>query len=153
MRAGKHAGRALRSGQDREVAHSENAEKGGAACMIDDNFMNEVIYAIAPYVENRDLSDIRMRLAITLSKYDVKKQETELIPYEGDVNIEILKRFLMAKTARGLSKRTLELYKNSISMTLAKIGKPYSQVTAAHSRCKRISSQCPARLLPSLSGS
>lgn len=98
--------------------------------MIDDNFMNEIIYAIAPYVENRDLSDIRMRLAITLSKYDVKKQETELIPYEGDVNIEILKRFLMAKTARGLSKRTLELYKNSISMTLAKIGKPYSQVTA-----------------------
>ena len=60
----------------------------------------------------------------------LRKQETELIPYEGDVNIEILKRFLMAKTARGLSKRTLELYKNSISMTLAKIGKPYSQVTA-----------------------
>lgn len=98
--------------------------------MIDDNFMNEVIYAIAPYVENRDLSDIRMRLAITLSKYDVRKQETELIPYEGDVNTEILKRFLMAKTARGLSKRTLKNYKNSISMTLAKIGKPYTQVTA-----------------------
>ena len=82
--------------------------------MIDDNFMNEIIYAIAPYVENRDLSDIRMRLAITLSKYDVRKQETELIPYEGDVNIEILKRFLMAKTARGLSKRTLEYYKKGL---------------------------------------
>lgn len=98
--------------------------------MIDENVFNEIIYAISPYIQNKDLSDVRMRLSIVLSKYDVTKRQTEVIPYQGDVNKQMLKRFLMAKTARGLSKRTLEYYRNSISMVLDRIGKPYSQITA-----------------------
>lgn len=98
--------------------------------MIDENLITELAFAVAPFIRNEDLSDVRMRMSIVLSKYDIKKAETEVIPYEGDVNDTILKRFLMAKTARGLSKRTLAYYKNSIRMTLAMIGKPYSQVTA-----------------------
>ena len=98
--------------------------------MIDENVFNELIYAISPYIENKDLSDVRMRLSIVLSKYDVTKSETEIVPYEGDVNKQMLMRFLMAKTARGCSKRTIEFYRNSITAVLEKIGKPYTQVTA-----------------------
>lgn len=98
--------------------------------MIDENLITELAFAVAPYIRNEDLSDVRMRMSIVLSKYDVKKAETEIVPYEGDLNEAILKRFLMAKTARGLSKRTLRYYKSSIKMTLEKIGKPYTQVTA-----------------------
>ena len=82
--------------------------------MIDENLITELTFAVAPYIRNEDLSDTRMRMSIVLSKYDIKKAETEIVPYEGDVNETILKRFLMAKTARGLSKRTLQYYRNSI---------------------------------------
>ena len=98
--------------------------------MIDENLITELTFTIAPYIRNEDLSDARMRMSIVLSKYDIKKAETEIVPYEGDVNETILKRFLMAKTARGLSKRTLLYYRNSIKMTLEKIGKPYTEITA-----------------------
>lgn len=98
--------------------------------MIDDNVISEVVFAIAPYVKTEEISDIRMRITMVLSKYEIKKAVTDIVPYQGDVNDEILKRFLIAKTAAGRSQRTLRYYKDSISMSLAKIGKPYTQVTA-----------------------
>lgn len=98
--------------------------------MIDENICNELIFAMSPFLDDKYLSDARMRLIVILSKYDIKKAETEIVPYEGDVNEMILRRFLVAKTAAGRSKRTINYYKASISMTLAKIGKPYTQLTA-----------------------
>lgn len=98
--------------------------------MIDENICNEIVFALTPYIRNEDISDVRMRLIMCLSKYDIKKDETQLVPYEGDVNEAILKRFLIAKTASGRSKRTLEFYRNSLTQILAKIGKPYTQITA-----------------------
>ena len=98
--------------------------------MIDDNVISEIVFAIAPYVKTEDVSDVRMRITMALSKYDIKKAITDIVPYQGDINDEILQRFLIAKTAAGRSKRTLQYYKSSISMSLAKIGKPYNEVTA-----------------------
>ena len=98
--------------------------------MIDENVFDELVYTISPYVDNNDLSDVRMRITMVLSKYDIKKNTTEIVPYEGDVNEQMLMRFLMAKTARGLSKRTIAYYRDSIKKTLEYIGKPYSQITA-----------------------
>ena len=98
--------------------------------MIEENVCNEILFSLSPFIRNEDLSDARMRLIMCLSKYDIKEDETHLIPYEGDVNDEILQKFLIAKTARGLSHRTLRTYKHSVSNTLRMIGKPYTQVTA-----------------------
>lgn len=98
--------------------------------MIEDNVINEVVFAIAPYVDAGDISDVRMRITMALSKYDIKKAVTDIVPYQGDANDEILKRFLIAKTAAGRSKRTLHYYKDTISKSLTMIGKPYTQVTA-----------------------
>ncbi len=98
--------------------------------MIDENVISEVVYAVSPYISNRDISDVRMKVTMVLSKYDIRKDETEIIPYQGDVNEEILKKFIIAKTAAGRSKRTLEYYKDTISKTLQTIGKPYTQITA-----------------------
>jgi len=97
---------------------------------IDENVCTELIFAISPFIEDKDISDVRMRVSMVLSKYDIKKDETELIPYQGDVNEQILRRFLMSKTARGLSKRTIKYYRDSISFTFHHIGKPYTQITA-----------------------
>ena len=98
--------------------------------MIDENVISEVVYAVSPYISNRDISDVRMKVTMVLSKYDIRKDETEIIPYQGDVNEEILKKFIIAKTAAGRSKRTLGYYKDTISKTLQTIGKPYTQITA-----------------------
>lgn len=98
--------------------------------MTDDNVINEIVYAISPYVKREDVSDLRMRIAIALSKYDIKKAVTDIVPYEGDVNEQIIMRFIVAKTAAGLSQRTLEEYKRSLTNILQRIGKPYTQVAA-----------------------
>jgi len=73
--------------------------------------------------------EIGMRLAIILSKYNVTEATTEIIPYEGDVNEIMVKRFLAAKLAKGCSLRTIEYYKDTVTRNLAEIGKVYDQVT------------------------
>lgn len=98
--------------------------------MIDENIITELICSITPYIENRDISDVRMNLMMVLSKYDIRKAETDIVPYEGDVNEQIIRRFLMAKAASGRSKRTIRYYGDTIKRTLERIGKPYTQVTA-----------------------
>ena len=90
---------------------------------------NELITAIQPYVKQGHEEDAKMHILMALSNYEVRKEETSLTIYEGDVNESILKRFLMAKIARGLSPRTVSYYKSSITMTLETIGKPYYEIT------------------------
>lgn len=102
--------------------------------MTDDNVINEIVYAISPYVKREDVSDLRMRIAIALSKYDIKKAVTDIVPYEGDVNEQIIMRFIVAKTAAGLSQATLKEYKRDLTSILQRIGKPYTQVTASDIR-------------------
>ncbi len=95
-----------------------------------DALRDELITLMRGYVPPQSLEDCKFRITMALNSYTVEKEETALTIYEGDVNEKILMRFLMAKTARGLSKRTLAYYKDTISRTLEAIGKPYTQVTA-----------------------
>lgn len=95
-----------------------------------DTFREELIVALTPFVEHDRFEDMRMRVEMILSNYDIQRLETELTVYQGDVNEEILKRFLMAKIARGCTKRTVGYYKNSVKMALERIGKPYNEITA-----------------------
>ena len=90
----------------------------------------ELTTALIPYMRDGVDSDVRMRIAMVCSSYEVSKTETALTVYDGDVNEEMLRRFITAKIARGCSKRTVKYYRKSILMTLQKIGKPYNQVTA-----------------------
>lgn len=89
----------------------------------------DIVNVLAPLVDMTTMSDIKMRLAIVLSPYHVERHGTELATYEGNKNEQILKRFLAAKIAAGLTARTLKYYQTSISSILQKIGKPYDEVT------------------------
>ena len=91
---------------------------------------DELITSLLPYFEPSRIEDAKLRIAMVLNDYEVRKEETQLIVYEGDLNDQILKRFLMAKIARGLSARTVQFYKNSISFSLERINKPYNEITA-----------------------
>ncbi len=90
----------------------------------------KLIIGLMPYLDPKHMSDAKMKIDVILHDYSVQKEETSLTVYQGDVNDQILMRFLMAKAARGLSERTIYYYSKSISMTLRKIGKPYNEITA-----------------------
>lgn len=98
--------------------------------MVDSDFLNSLVMTVYPYVKEDELQKIKMQFDILLHGYDIKKMSTELTVYQGDVNDEMLVRFLRAKVAKGLSKRTITFYKSSIKNVLRKIGKPYSEVNA-----------------------
>lgn len=89
----------------------------------------DIVNIMAPLVDMTTMSDIKMRLAIVLSPYHVERHGTELATYEGNKNDQILKQFLAAKIAAGLTPRTLYYYRVTITSVLQKIGKPYDEIT------------------------
>lgn len=91
---------------------------------------DDLIVALTPYLKDITGQDLRLRIEMALANYDITRSEHALTVYEGDVNENILKCFLSAKIAQGCSDRTVYYYKNSVMMSLEKIGKPYMDVTA-----------------------
>ena len=59
------------------------------------------------YRENMDISDIKMRLSIILSDYEISKRKTEIVLYEEDATVLTINKFLAAKLASGRTERTV----------------------------------------------
>lgn len=95
-----------------------------------DQLANDLVITLTSYLKDLSGQDLKMRIAMVLADYDVTKSEHALTVYEGDINDAVIMRFLSAKIAQGCSKKTVYYYKNSITMTLEQIGKPYNEVTA-----------------------
>jgi len=90
----------------------------------------DLAVALAPYVKDQDISTVKMIITMTLSDYEVTKPETALTVYEGDINELIIMKWLSAKLAAGCSKRTVKQYKDSVTLSLSRIGKAYQDITA-----------------------
>lgn len=73
---------------------------------------------------------IQNELYIILNDYDVTRRETQIIVYDGDKNMQLIKRFLVAKTVQGRTKRTIEVYGKNLKKALEEINKPVPEVTA-----------------------
>ena len=73
--------------------------------------------------------DISSELFIILSDYDITARETAVAIRAEDKNQYLLKKFLIAKTVKGLTERTLELYKREINRILEIINKPADEIT------------------------
>ena len=91
---------------------------------------NDLINAIMPYIQPSDIEDVRMRLTMVISNYDIAETVTALTIWEGDINEQILKKFIVAKVAKGCSRRTIEYYKYTINLFFDYVNKPYTDVTA-----------------------
>lgn len=91
---------------------------------------NDLINAIVPYIQPSDLEDVRMRITMVIGNYDIKETVTTLTVWKGDINEQILKKFIVAKIAKGCSKRTVEYYQQTINWFFDYIKKPYTEVTA-----------------------
>ena len=96
---------------------------------MDEYLRDRLINIVAKYVNQDDLENIKMLFDVALSKYDIKKKTTEVIPYSGNINDQVLMKFLCSKIARGCSPRTVKYYKDTIRNTLQTIGKNYADIT------------------------
>lgn len=94
-----------------------------------DELKDAIINSIVPYVSQEDLSRIQMQLDIILSKYSIAEESTEIVPYSGDANESMIKKFLCAKIARGCSSRTIQYYQKTIRQFFQRVNKIYSDVT------------------------
>lgn len=95
-----------------------------------DQLENDLVIALTPYMKDMNSQDLKLRIEMILTNYDISKSEKALVVYQGDINSQILTQFLSAKIAQGCSKRTIRFYGSSISSILLKIGKPYNEITA-----------------------
>ena len=73
--------------------------------------------------------EVRADLYIRLHELDITRRTTDLVPYEGDENANLLKRFIVAKKVKGCTPRTLEFYYSTLSKILFEINKPVQQIT------------------------
>ena len=91
---------------------------------------DEIMIALQPWIKAEDREDVAMTITMVLNGYNITQQTTDLALYEEDETRLVFRRFLAAKIAKGLSARTVNYYKDSISMALRVINKPYDQITA-----------------------
>lgn len=73
--------------------------------------------------------EVKARLYMVMHGYRIEHQSTDLIPYAGDYNSDLLKRFLLAKAVAGRSKNTIRMYGNVIRNALIRIGKQADEIT------------------------
>lgn len=90
----------------------------------------ELLQMIMPVIPDGQLMEWKAKLTILLDKYDVTSAERQLVKYEGDMNEIILKRFLVSKLTAGCSRRTVELYENSIRYFFRHVNKRYDEITS-----------------------
>ena len=90
----------------------------------------DLIVALQDLIADGDMAKFKSKLTIVLSRYEVTASETALTVYQGDVNDQIMRKFLASKIAAGRSKKTVSYYQDTVRKFLASVGKPYNEVTA-----------------------
>jgi len=91
------------------------------------DFINDMILLLMRHGMPGD--EARSELYMRLRNLDIVPVSTELIPYQGDVNEVLLKRFLVAKKIKGCTDRTIEGYARRLQWILRHINKPATQIT------------------------
>lgn len=74
-------------------------------------------------------ANIKEKLWIILSKYDYGKKITDLVLTDEDQNNEYIKKFLIAKTVKGCTKRTIEFYGITLRKAIPRINKNVVDIT------------------------
>ena len=112
--------------------HFPDTEQNGDADMtiVDERetLINEICNYLIPLVP--DVREVKNELYMLMSEYEITNRCTEVAELETDRNDYLLKKFLIAKTVEGCSKRTIEFYGKSDKAVLQTIGKTVDNITA-----------------------
>lgn len=76
------------------------------------------------------IAEIPQELTIILADYEIAPRETSLAIRGEDKNKVYLQKFLIAKTVKGCTDRTLKLYKEEVWKILCHINKPVDEITS-----------------------
>ena len=93
-----------------------------------ENLVNDICIAMGSY--QIDLQEVKDLLYIILDKYEITGRCTDVAELKQDRNEYLLQRFLVAKTVKGLSKRTIKAYRTGLVAILQNIGKTADDITA-----------------------
>lgn len=75
-------------------------------------------------------TSISQELIIILNEYEITERETAVAIRDDDKNQYYLQKFLIAKTVKGCTDRTLKLYRQEIGKILDNVGKTADEITA-----------------------
>lgn len=90
---------------------------------------NQIVMKLYPEIGHEIAKKLEAVIYISLANYDITKRTTEISLYQGDITVDLLKRFLVAKKLKNCSDRTLKYYKTEIEKAFYKIGKTPLDVT------------------------
>lgn len=89
------------------------------------NLINEICIMLNP----EDMQDMKTKLFMAMSKYEITNRSTEVAVLDSDRNENLLKRFLIAKKVSGRTERTIKFYGETIRKSLETIGKSVDDIT------------------------
>lgn len=92
-----------------------------------EDLLRELIVGLTPLVSN--VEAMKGQLYMTLAGYDVTQATRELAVCDESLNETLIKKFLVAKSIKGCTKRTIEMYGNELHRHLAAIGKSVPDIT------------------------
>lgn len=95
-----------------------------------EDLANKICIYIGSRQPEETLIETKSRLYMLLNDYEITSRTTEIALLREDRNDELLKRFVVAKTVKGLTKRTIRYYTMSIRFFLNRVGKTIDDITA-----------------------
>ena len=94
--------------------------------MIKDELFNDIIVLLLNHDVNT--SELKESLYMVIDKYEISEKTTEIAVISEDRNAYLIRKFLIGKTVKGLTERTMKNYKTSIPKIIEKIGKTIDDV-------------------------
>lgn len=95
-----------------------------------EDLANKICIYIGSRRPDETLIETKSRLYMLLNEYEIMSRSTEITVLREDRNEELLKRFIIAKTVKGLTRRTIEYYGYAIKFFLDRVGKTIDDITA-----------------------
>lgn len=92
-----------------------------------EDLLRELIVGLTPLVD--DIEAMKGQLYMTLVHYEVQQATRELALCNADLNETLIKKFLVAKTVKGCTKRTIECYGLELRRHLPAINKNVGDIT------------------------
>lgn len=75
-------------------------------------------------------NEVRQRIYIAMDKYEIEKRTTEIALVQQDRNEYCIRKFIVGKTVKGCTERTIKQYKAEITRALERIGKTVDEITS-----------------------
>ena len=96
--------------------------------MVKDDLFNDLVMLMIS--NGLDAGKIRENIYLTIDKYEIGEKTTEIAVISENRNDFLIRKFLIGKTVKGLTERTMKLYTVEIPKMIEKIGKTIDDIEA-----------------------